>query len=403
MTVGVIDARTRALVYGGFAVFGGFWGTWGASIPAIRDQAGVTPGELGTALLFVGAGALPAMLLTGRLVDRWGSRTAGALLALLGVIGVLVAVTARDLTSLSIGLAALGASSGAVDVAINTAAGSAQQASGRQVVTRAHAAFSFAVVVASLLTGLLLDLGASLVTPFAALAVAAAATALALAVTDDRNHGHTLSKPRTRAVGRADTRGVGAWGVVLVLGGLGAVALAVENGHQSWSALYLGDVLGAEPATAAAGPAVFAAVVALTRLAAGGLHARHAMTVLVAGSATAAAGTALVGMASSVPVGLLGLGIAAAGTAVLLPMLLGVLHARVPERTRGTATSLVTTIAYLGFLAGPVYVGRWADAAGLDGAMLALAALAAALTVLSAVGVRRVRAPRVDGGGGSTT
>jgi len=51
--------------YAGFAVFGGFWGAWGASIPAIRDQAGVSDGQLGTALLFVGAGALPAMLLSG--------------------------------------------------------------------------------------------------------------------------------------------------------------------------------------------------------------------------------------------------------------------------------------------------------------------------------------------------
>jgi hypothetical protein len=51
---------------------------------------------------------------------------------------------------------------------------------------------------------------------------------------------------------------------------LGALAFAVENAHQSWSALYLDDELGARPATAAAGPAVFAAVVAVTRLAAAG-------------------------------------------------------------------------------------------------------------------------------------
>lgn len=60
--------------YAGFIVFGGFWGTWGASVPSVRDQAGVSDGELGTALVFVGAGALPAMLVAGRAVDRWGTR-----------------------------------------------------------------------------------------------------------------------------------------------------------------------------------------------------------------------------------------------------------------------------------------------------------------------------------------
>ncbi|HEV2088351.1 MAG TPA: MFS transporter, partial [Cryptosporangiaceae bacterium] len=377
--------RQIRATYAGFAVFGGFWGTWGASIPQIRDQAGVTVGELGTALLFVGAGALPAMLLTGRLVDRWGRPAAAALLALLGLVGVAVAVTARDLTSLSIGLAVLGASSGAADVAINTAAGSAQQASGRQVITRAHAAFSLAVVVSSLLTGALLGRGASLAVPFVLLAVVAVAAAVALLLGADR-HAGSCAVRELRGAGRHGL--VVAVGPLLALGVLGAVAFAVENGHQSWSALYLRDAAQAGPVTAAAGPAVFAGTVAVARLAASSLAVRHATAVLVTGSLTAATGTALVGAASTVPASLLGLGIAAAGTAVLFPTLLGVLNSRVPEHSRGTATSVVTAVAYLGFLAGPVYVGSWASGTGLSAAMFALAALAAILAPLAAVRLR---------------
>ena len=40
-------------------------------------------------------------------------------------------------------------------------------------------------------------------------------------------------------------------------------------------------------------------------------------------------------------------------------------------------------MSYLGFLLGPVYVGLLADATGLRGAMLAVAALAVALFVLT--------------------
>src|SRR5215207_3710133 len=89
----------------GFAIFGAFWGAWGASLPALRDQAGLGDGELGSVLLLVGAGALPAMPLAGRAVDRWGSRVAAMLLVLLGAVGVAVAVSARDLVSVSVGLA----------------------------------------------------------------------------------------------------------------------------------------------------------------------------------------------------------------------------------------------------------------------------------------------------------
>ena len=45
-------------------------------------------------------------------------------------------------------------------------------------------------------------------------------------------------------------------------------------------------------------------------------------------------------------------------------------------------------MSYVGFLIGPVYVGRWADAVGLRGAMVAVAALAVGLFVLAPVLLR---------------
>ncbi len=376
----------------GFAAFGAFWGVWGASVPAIRAQAQLSDGQLGTALLFVGAGALPAMLVTGRAVDRWGLRVAAFLLVTLGAVGTLVAVAGRDFWSLSAGLALLGASSGAADVAINSAAASAERTSGRPVITRAHGTFSAMVVAGSLSTGLLLGgLGLPVVVPF--LLVAGAAAGAALGVLADRRAASAVGRIVPDAAGaardgeRRGHRGHRGHAVrlfpLLVVGGLGALAFAVENAHQSWGAVYLADVAGAGPALAAAGPAVFAAVVALTRFAAGAVGSRHAATVLVCGAATAAAGTALVSVATAVPAVLLGLALAAAGTAVLFPMLMGVVAAHVGEAARGRATSVVTTVAYLGFLAGPVYVGRWAEGTGLPGAMVAVAALAVALAVLT--------------------
>ena len=71
-----------ASAYVAFAAFGAFWGVWGASVPRVQDQAGVSDGELGLALLFVGAGALPAMLLVGRALDRWGLPVAALVISL---------------------------------------------------------------------------------------------------------------------------------------------------------------------------------------------------------------------------------------------------------------------------------------------------------------------------------
>jgi MFS family permease len=367
--------------YAGFAVFGAFWGVWGASIPALRHQAGLTDGELGTALLFIGAGALPMMPLAGRAVDRWGRKVAASLLAVLGVTGVAVAAAARDFATLSMGLALLGAASGGADVAINAAAGSAERATGRPVIARAHGVFSAAVVIASLGAGLLLSAAVPLTLPFLLVTVTAGLAAAAILATPD---------PAALPAARRPRPALPMW-PLLVAGGLGALAFAVENAHQSWSALYLSDVMSADPAVAAAGPAVFAAIVAITRFALSTLDVAHAK-VVVAGATTAAAGSAVVAAAMTVPVALAGLALAAAGTAVLFPTLLSAATAQVDESARGAATSVVSTVAYLGFLAGPAYVGGWAAATSLPGAMLAVAGLGCVLVLLAGPGLR-LRAP----------
>jgi MFS family permease len=380
----------RRTVYAAFAVFGGLWGAWGASLPAIRDQAGISDGELGTALLFVGAGALPAMLAAGRAVDRRPHRTTAVLLVVLGAAGLLAAVAGRGLMSLALALAVLGAASGAADVAINTAAGAAQRADGGAVITRAHASFSAAVVVASVLTGFARAGDLPVVVPFALVAAGAIAVAARFAAIAHAPpaapHARSLRRAETGAAGASQARSLRASGVslrtLLAIGGLGALAFAVENAHQSWSALYLRDVVGAGAGTAAAGPAIFAAAVAVTRFSSGRISAARPRAVIAAGAVVAAAGTAIVAAASTLPVALAGLATAAVGTAVLFPTLLIILTDRVPDRVRGSATSGVTTVAYLGFLAGPAYVGAWADATSLSTAMLAIAALAAVLALL---------------------
>jgi MFS family permease len=148
-------------------------------------------------------------------------------------------------------------------------------------------------------------------------------------------------------------------------------------------------VIGAGPATAAAGPAIFAAVVAITRFSAGAASSVRPVWLIGTGALVAAGGTALVAVASALGPALAGLALAAAGTAVLFPALLLILTDRVPDHVRGSATSAVTAVAYTGFLGGPAYVGAWADATSLSAAMLAVAALAVVLALLTPVLARQ--------------
>lgn len=77
-----------AAAYLGFAAFGLVWGAWGASVPRVQAHAGVDDARLGVALLCIGGGALPAMMVAGRLVDRFGDRAVATFLGLFGVAAV---------------------------------------------------------------------------------------------------------------------------------------------------------------------------------------------------------------------------------------------------------------------------------------------------------------------------
>ncbi|MDG4825952.1 MFS transporter [Asanoa sp. WMMD1127] len=362
--------------YAAFAVFGAFWGVWGASVPRVQRQAGVDAGELGVALLFVGAGALPAMLLVGRALDRWGLRVAPLTIGALGVAGAGLALTARSLPALCVGLALVGATSGAADVAENAVAGRAEKVADRPVITRAHGMFSLHVVLGSLATGLVSAAGWPLAVPFVVVAVLS--VAVGVAMVRDLPAG---AAPRAPAAARS----AGGWRVApfVLVGVLGSLAFASENAHQSWSAVFATDELGAGGGLSAVPPAVFAGTVAITRFAAGGLGVDHARAILLTGATVAAAGALVIAVAPTLLVAGVGLALAAVGTAVLFPTLVGVASRDVDEAHRGRAISVVTAVSYLGFVVGPVYVGLWADATGLRGAMVAVAALAVALFVLA--------------------
>lgn len=423
----VAGARAAYAPYAAFAAFGIFWGAWGAALPALRTQAGVSDGQLGTALLFVGLGALPSMAFTGRAVDRFGLRVAAWLLATLAAAGLLISTGAHGMALLVVGMLVVGAASGAADVAINTLAGRAEHASAKPLLTRSHGLFSVGVVVASLSAGVLLGAGLSLPTTF--VAVAAVMLALAAVVfstsaslqdpslredagaraeapeaTREEGEGPaacadvargeqaqsglgsgdgSASSPGER-VGRGRLRGPGSTWPLLVVGLVAALAYAIENAHQSWGAVMLTDVFTASPPVAAAAPATFAATAALARLSLAPLSRSHPTAMLLGGGALATVGSAVLATAPSAAVALTGLVLAALGTATLFPTLLSRSLRGTDPAVHGRATSTIATTAYLGFLLGPAYVGLLAERSDLRSALLGVAALALLFTVSAA-------------------
>jgi MFS family permease len=354
-----------------FGAFGVMWGAWQAVLPDLARHHGLSSGPLGAILTLGFAVSLPAMLGTGRLVDRigagWGMAiTAGAMAA-----GLLLVSTLAPIGFLMLGVILMAAGSGAFDVAINGAAMGDAGWSRPARLTLLHAAFSGGGMVGAVGAGL--AIGAEI--PFQSVYPLLAAILLGTAVLAARS-GWDASPPEGR-VPRAVAM------AMLPLAVIAALAFVAEGSMETWSAIYLRDELGAAAFVGALGPAAFHAAMLVGRLIGAGVAGSLGApaTLLVGG------GMALVGMTAAllVPVPVLaipGMAVAALGASFVVPVVVSLAAERAGGHA-GRAASYVLTLGYAGFLVGPSLVGILGELAGLRVALAVVPVAGAVIAIAS--------------------
>ena len=358
-----------------FAAFGAYWGAWGVLVPDVKEQVDASVTELGIAFLALALAALPAMLVTGRIVDRVGPRILPLTLVLFGLAAVLPGL-AGSVWQLTLALILVGITTGAVDVVINVAATNVETSGGPRVMQVAHALFSGGFLVAAVAVGIARGAGAG------ALPVLAGIGLLVL-VSAAFNRGYPTA-PRREA-----PRRIVLSHRLLVLGLLCGLAFMIEGGIENWSALYLETDLDASPTVSGLGPGAFAAAMVGGRLLGQWLELRVGdRRLLSVGALVGSGGLLLAAVAPGVPLALLGFAIGGAGVSVAAPTLFGAAGRGASEAERGSAVASVTTISYLGFLVGPPLIGAVSGATDLRVGIGLLAGISFVLAVTAAVARR---------------
>ena len=367
-----------------FFLNGAVFATWVTRIPAIQSKLLLTPGQLGLALLGTAAGALVAMNLSGFLSARFGSRSVTTIAALCLCAILPLLALAPTLPALVATLLLFGASSGSMDVAMNTQGVAVERRYGRPILNSFHACYSLGGLAGALASGMIASLGLAPLPQF--LGVALLFVPLTLAVTrlllpaEAEAEAETEGKRVTFAL---PTRAVLALGLVAFCVVLG------EGAMGDWSAVYLTGTLHSGAALAAAGYAAFSIVMAGGRGVGDRLTARLGpMTVVRLGGLVAATGLALALIGIWVPTAILGFGLVGAGFSVVFPLTLSA-AGRTTKQAYGTAIAAVATCGYMGFLIGPPVIGFIADALSLRIAL----GVVVVLSLLAAASARAVDGP----------
>jgi MFS family permease len=382
-----------------FALNGLIVGAGISRIPAMRDQVGAGPGELGFVLVMVGIGSLIAMPATAWLVRRVGSaRVVFWSAAVCGTAWVCAGLS-TSVPALGASVFVIGAGVGVWDVAMNVQGYAVERRDGRSRMPWLHAAVSAGVVAGAGLGALSARLDVPLLAQFTVVSVAVVAAVGACvqgflpdpdrATGDQTRQADDMADTPDDGSGRTPRGSLWLHIPVLALGLLIVSTAFGEGAAGDWLALSMVDTKHATQPLAALGYAGYSAAMLLGRLLGGPAVDRWGrVPVLRSCGACATVGVLLVCLASTLPLVLLGALLWGLGLSVVFPVTMSAAGEAVPGRG-AEGVAVVSTIGYVGFLTGPPLLGIVADVVPLDRALLVVAGFAA--LVMTFAGVTRTR------------
>ncbi|MFT4468917.1 MFS transporter [Arthrobacter sulfonylureivorans] len=381
--------------YATFAIFalnGLVFASWAARIPAAAGALEISAGQIGALLLALGLGSVISLPLAGPIAARIGTANtvrAGGLVAAISAAGLAAALAAGTVPGAAAALFCYGIGVAWWDVAQNIEGADVERKLLRTIMPQFHAAFSLGAFAGAMLGAWLSLLGVSLSAHLAVLAaVVAVATWLvprAFLPHLPRHEEHDGGARRGRFAAWREPRTV-LIGVV-VLG-----AALTEGAANDWIAQATVVGLNATEAVGAVMFGVFVAAMTLLRFAGGRFIDRWGrVAVLRVSLGTALAGLLVFVSAPNLPLAFAGAVLWGAGAALGFPM--GMSAAADDPVRAAERVSVVSTLGYVAFLAGPPFLGFLGEHIGIRNALLAVAVLMLA-SLLTAPAAREQRRPR---------
>lgn len=281
-------------------------------MPDLQAKLGVGPGELSIAMLGLPAATVLAVPFAGSLISRFGPRSMLTIALPLTTLGIALPGWSFDVVTLFLALFAIGLTYPVVDIAMNVEADRIERAGGRRIMSTCHGCWSIGAVAGGLVATGFLKLGVP--TSWHLMIVALLLLPLALAI--PRGLPVVSRSPATgRVAFTLPSRGI--LPLCFFLFG----TLMVEVAARNWGAVYVSDVIRAEPVYAGLVYSAFALAMATGRFLGDRLVDRYGPILVARTSlAIAFAGLTLVVLAASPIEVIAGFAMAGIGVATGFPL-----------------------------------------------------------------------------------
>jgi predicted MFS family arabinose efflux permease len=377
--------RARTAVVVAFIAAGVAFSSFIARTPALRDALGLSTAQLGLLLLCASGGAVAGLPLSGPIVHRLGpgrAVLAGALSMTLGLGLLALGMSLTVVLVAAIGLVLTGLGTGVWDVAMNVEGADVERRLGRSLMPRLHAGFSLGTVAGAGVAAACAAAGISLPVQLIGVVVL-----LPIVVTVAVRR--FLPVPEATAEQAAAGSGVlTAWREPrTLLVGLLVLAFAFTEGSANdWIAIAMVDGYGTGETLGAIAFGFFVAAMTAGRMVGGtALERWGRVPVLRATAVIALAGLLLMVLGGSTPVALGGALLWGVGASLGFPV--GMSAAADDPARAAARVSVVSSIGYTAFIAGPPLIGLLGENIGILRALFVV--LGALLIGLFAAGAAR--------------
>ena len=353
-------------------------------LPAIKAGLDLSNAELGAAIAAMPIGGLLAGGFAGVLIHRFGSgRLAVSVGTVYGLLLVLVGLAPTWL-ALAGSFLVLGALDATMDAAENAHGIAVQRRYGRSILHSFHGWWSAGTMLGGAMGAIAAAAGIPIAVDLAVAGVGLAIVALGSSVLLLPDREADAPEPSDQPVERIHLRNaprlLRLLGPIALLGLLGVM---LEDAAQTWSTVYLVDVLGLAAGIAAVAFVLYTGAMTVGRLTNDRWVDRWGDARIGRwGAALAAVGLGLVALAGPTGVawiafvGFIGVGV---GASSMFPLMVDAAGSR-PDIPAAHAVAIVSWMARAGFVIAPTLMGLAADAFGLSVAFLI--PLSAALLVV---------------------
>lgn len=347
-----------------FFIAGFVTAAWAAIVPYVKLNTGANDATLGMLLLCFGGGALIAMPVTGALAAKYGCRRLMVFSTIAFCLLFPILSSLSQVNFIIVALLFFGIFIGLTDCAMNIQAVIVEKSSDKPIMSGFHGFYSVGGIAGAGTMSLILILGVS--ATMASIIISIVAVVLLAACYNglipyaNAPTGPLIAIPK---------------GIVLVIGIVCFAVFLAEGAVLDWGAVFLIEHHGLKETLGGLGFAAFATTMTIGRLLGDKIVMRvGSARVVFLGALLACLGFVIAVLSPHLIFAIIGFALVGAGSSNIVPVMFSAVGKQktMPE---ALAVPAISTLGYLGILAGPAAIGFVAFQLSLATALLLISAL----------------------------